>query len=183
MRLYQGLILSFIIGFIFPADAQNKIKWASWDAVDEYIQKGDKKFMIYICYGGCKWCRQMEDSTFSDSKIAQFVNSNFIPLRLNASSKEKIVINDKTYAAKQQGNHEFSELAIRLLNGNMTFPSIVFMDEQFDKITSYNQFIEQDNFRMLLAYYAGDYYKRILWKRFVCEYSKEKHFNTLVRGN
>ena len=182
MWFYKGIIFSFVIGFAFPATAQNKIKWASWDVVHEKVQKGDKKFMVYICYGGCKWCKQMEDSTFSDGQVARFVNANFIPLKLNASSKDKIVISDKTYVTRQQGNHEFSELAIKLLNGNMTFPSIVFMDEQFEKITSYNQFIDLDNFEMLLAYYAGDFYKKTLWKHFVCSYSRDKHFNTFVRS-
>ena len=133
-----------------PAIAQNKIKWASWNSSNEFTQKGSKKYMIYICYGGCKWCKQMEDSTFSDGQVAKYINANFVPLKLNATSKDRIIIDDKIYTTKQQGGHEFNELA---------------------------------NFEMLLAFYAGDYYKKTPWKRFECTYSKETHFNVPVRGN
>jgi thioredoxin-related protein len=183
MWMYRWLIFSIIVGMSLPAIAQNKIKWASWNSSNEFTQKGSKKYMIYICYGGCKWCKQMEDSTFSDGQVAKYINANFVPLKLNATSKDRIIIDDKIYTTKQQGGHEFNELAIQLLNGNMKFPSIVFLDEQFDKITSYNQFIDLNNFEMLLTFYAGDYYKKTPWKRFECTYSKETHFNVPVRGN
>lgn len=181
MWVYKGLILSIVMGMVFPTIAQNKIKWASWDGIAEMNNKSDKKYMIYVCYGGCKWCKQMEDSTFADGHIASFINSNFIPLRLNASSKERIIINDRAYTTKQMGTHEFNELAVELLGGNMTFPSIVFMNEQFKKIIAYNRFIEPQNFEMLLVFYAGDFYKNTIWKRFTNNYCKETHFNTLVK--
>lgn len=179
MWLYKSLIVSFLVGFAYSGNSQNKIKWTTWDTVTDKYQKSDKKFMVYICYGGCKWCKQMEDSTFADNGIARFINVNFLPLRLNASSKNKITIDDKVYALKQHGNHEFNELAIELLNGNMTFPSIVFLDEHFKKISSYNRFIEPHNFEMLLAYYAGNFYKNTIWKVFTRKYNRGKYFQVL----
>lgn len=182
MWLYNALILSFVVGLSLTGSGQNKIKWTSWEVVTDKNQKSDKKYMVYICYGGCRWCKQMEDSTFADTDIARFINNNFLPLRLSASSKNKIIINERVYALKQHGSHEFNELAIELLNGNMTFPSIVFLDENFKKISSYNRFIEPHNFEMLLAYYAGNFYKNTIWKAFTRRYNRSKYFQPALES-
>jgi thioredoxin-related protein len=178
--MHLKFFLSFIVLISVTSLAgQNKIKWASWDSAADKIEAGNKKFLVYFYYDGCRWCRFMEDNTFSVDYIARFVNQNFHPFRVNALSKETIVA-DKSYTSVRVGKYEFHELATELLVGNMSFPSVVFLDEQFKKLGSYDSYMDVQSFEMILSYYAGDHHKRTMWKRFANNYCRDSHFNSLV---
>lgn len=179
MRLFLLSVLLLVL-IIDPLSSQNKIRWLGWDKADEKIDKADRKFMVYIYYDGCKWCRYMEDNTFSGDHIARFVNQNFYPYRINALSVEEIKIADKSYKSSRIGKYDFHELAVTLLDGVMSFPSVVFLDEKFKKITGFESYLDQHNFEMILSYYAGNHYKNTMWKRYANNYCRDNHFNSLV---
>jgi thioredoxin-related protein len=170
--------LSFL--FVIPLISQNRIKWSTWENLPNKLEKADKKFLVYFYYDGCKWCRVMEESTFSEGHIAKFVNQNFYPLRLNALSSGKLMVADKAYTSVRIGKYDFHELAAELLSGNMSFPSIVFLDEKFHKLAHFDSYIEIPKFEMLLSYYGGDHHKNTLWKRYSTNYCRESNFNSLV---
>lgn len=179
MRL---LFLHFflLIFTLFHAGAQNKVRWLGWDKADEKINKADRKFMVYVYFDGCKWCRYMEDNTYAVDHLAKFVNQNFYAFRLNALMTDEIKIADKSYKSSKVGKYEFQDLAIELLDGNMSFPTVLFMNEKFKKIAGFDSYIEPHNFEMILSFYAGNYYKNTIWKRFASNYCRDNHFNSLV---
>lgn len=173
-----------ILGFCFLSSlsiySQNKIKWNTWETLSDKIEKGDKKFLVYFYYDGCKWCRVMEESTFSAGHIAKFVNQNFYAYRLNALSTGKLMVADKNYTSVKVGKFDFHELAVELLSGNMSFPSVVFLNENFNKLATFDSYMEIPKFEMLLSYYVGDHYKDTLWKKYCNNYCRESNFNSLV---
>ena len=178
----QYLLVGLILIMFGTLSGQNKVRWTSWDTATEKIKRGDKKFIVYFYYDGCKWCRFMEENTFNSDHIARFINNNFYAFHINASSSEKIAIGDKTYTSVRIGKFDFHELATNMLGGNMSFPAIVFLDEQFKKLATYDQYIDAPNFEMLLSFYAGDHHKRTMWRKFANHYCRDSHFNTLVNG-
>lgn len=179
---FRYLLIGFLLLAAGITFGQNKVRWVSWDNVTEKINKGDKKFIVYFYYDGCKWCRFMEESTLSSDHLARFINHNFYAFHINASSSDKIVIGDKSYTSVRIGKYDFHELATDMLGGNMSFPSIVFLNEQFKKLGTYDQYIDIQNFEMLLSFYAGDHHKRTMWRKYANNYCRESHFNTLVNG-
>lgn len=178
--ILRFLLLFLLIVFVAPVFSQNKIKWNSWENLSDKINKGDRKFFVYFYYDGCKWCKVMEESTFSADQIAKFVNQNFYPYRLNALSSGKLMVADKTYTTVRIGKFDFNELAVDLLSGNMAFPSVVFLDEKFNKLSNFESYTDVHNFEMILSYYGGDHYKNTLWKRYANNYCRDNHFNSLV---
>ncbi len=177
--------VKFFLLFLFlyvgaPLSGQNKVRWNSWDGASEKLNKGDRKFLVYFYYDGCKWCRFMEETTFSADHIAKFVNQKFYAFRVNALSSDKIVIADKAYTSVRIGKYDFNELAADLLAGNMSFPSFVFLDEQFKKLGTYDSYMDEHNFEMILSFYAGNHHKCTMWKRFANNYCRDSHFNALV---
>jgi thioredoxin-related protein len=159
---------------------QNIIKWTSWSEIPAKIEKADKKFMVYIYYDNCKWCKYMDQNTLNKDQISRFVNQNFHPVKLNAVTTEKIVIMDKHYKSISLGKHEFNELAVELAGGDMKFPTIVFLTENFEKIQSIGEYMDVPNFEMILSYFAGNHHQKTLFRRFANGYCRESHFNTLV---
>lgn len=175
------IIFGLTLLFALPVIGQNKVKWTSLNIVNDKLNKSDRKFLVYFYYDGCRWCKFMEETTFSQDHIARFVNHNFYAFQINATSSDKIVIADKVYTSEKVGKYDFHQLATELLGGNMSFPAVVFLDEEFKKISNYG-FIDSENFEMLLSFYAGDHHKKTMWRRFTNSYCRDSHFNTLVNG-
>ena len=163
-------------------NGQNVIRWSNWNDLSAKIEKGDRKFVVYLYYDGCRWCKVMENNTLGDDHVARFINNNFYALRLNALSPDKIMVADKTYKQVTVGKYDFNELAVELTGGEMKFPNTVFLNENFEKIQSISEYIPTHEFEFILAYFAGNHHKNTMYKRFTKNYCKESHFNTLVNG-
>ncbi len=179
----MGKVFNFISLFLIlsiSASAQNKIKWESWDVVNEKISKGNKKFIVYLYFDGCKWCRYMEESTFRNDQTSKFINNNYYSFRINALSNDKIVVGNHAFTTVRIGKYDFHEFAAEILMGNMSFPAVAFFDEKFNKINVEEGYTDTDNFEMILSYYAGNHYKNVLFKRFANNYCRETHFNSMA---
>ena len=181
MRIFICIIFSF---FLIPTlYSQHRVKWHDAKELDTKVTKGDKKYIIYFYYDGCKWCKTLEENSLSNDQIAKFINNNFYAFRINAIYEDKITIKGHTYTSVPINKYEFSELAVDLLSGNMSFPSLVFLDESFNKIQVLHEYVNPTDLEMILTYFAGDYYQNTLFRKFARSYCKDTHFNTLVKGN
>lgn len=159
---------------------QNKIRWQSFDNINEKLTKANKKFIVYFYFDGCKWCRYMEDNTLANDQISKFINQNYYIYKVNALHGNKIVVGNRSFTSVHIGKYDFNELATELLNGDMSFPALVFLDEKFNKIQSIEGYYSQEEFEVLLSYFAGNHHKNTMFKKFANNYCKDSHFNSLV---
>lgn len=179
MRVFLFTVLTSILSFA-SVKGQNQVRWNQWETIDEKIQKGNRKFLVYLYFDGCKWCKYMEETTLRDDQTAKFINNNFHAFRINALEDGKIVVNGRAYTSLRIGKFDFNELAVEMLAGKMSFPAMVFLDENFNKIVAEEGYTDNDNFGMILSYYAGNHYKKTIWKRYADNYCRDSHFNSLV---
>ena len=178
---YKLLIVSFLTLFlVLNSSAQNRIKRVKPEAIFNNNKVSDKYYFLYFYYNDCKWCKHLETTTFTDDQTAKFINQKFYPVKINAVSNDKIQFNDKTYRTVEIDNYDFNELAVELLNGKMSFPALVILDQNFQKIGVHQNYYNVDDFQMILAYYIGGHYKKTLFKYYTNNYCKDSHFNNLV---
>jgi thioredoxin-related protein len=182
MRVFFTFAIFITIATLHKGLAQHKVHWNNWDLVNEKIDKGNKKFLVYFYFDGCKWCRYMEESTLRNDQVAKFINNNYYTYKINALSSDKIVIGDRAFTSVRIGKYDFHELAAELLQGKMSFPATAFMDENFRKITVVEGYSDLTTFEMMLSYYTGNHYKKVLWKSFVNNYCKEQYFNNYANN-
>lgn len=68
--------------------AENPIDWWSW--CDEALNKADaedKPIFLSIGYSSCHWCTVMEGEAFSDPAIADYINANFVPIKVDREER------------------------------------------------------------------------------------------------
>jgi uncharacterized protein len=68
--------------------AENPIDWWPW--CDEAINKArseNKPIFLSIGYSSCHWCTVMEGEAFSDLAIAEYMNANFVPIKLDREER------------------------------------------------------------------------------------------------
>lgn len=66
----------------------NPIDWYFWGEEALLTAKeANKPIFLSIGYSSCHWCTVMEGEAFADSAIAEFMNANFIPIKVDREER------------------------------------------------------------------------------------------------
>ncbi|MCP9768913.1 DUF255 domain-containing protein [Lacihabitans sp. LS3-19] len=152
-------ILFFALLFISSlAQAQTKINWMSIEEAYAKQKITPKKVLIDVYTGWCGWCKVMDRETFTDKDVINYVNQNYYAVKLDAESRKDINIGGKVY--KFDEANRANEAAIALLQGKMSYPSIVYLDEAFSMIQPVPGYMKPKEFHELITYFGGNYHKK-----------------------
>jgi len=113
----------------------------------------------------CGWCKKMDRETFTNSVVADILNNKFYPVKFDAEGKEKITFLGQTFVndGKTGNTHQ---LAIALLRGQLSYPTVVFLTQDNDKISvsPVPGFREAKDMEVLLSYFADKAYINQKWE-------------------
>ena len=71
--------------------AHNPVNWYPWGETALKKAKSDSKLMIIsVGYSSCHWCHVMEDESFSDTIVANFMNENFISIKVDREERPDV---------------------------------------------------------------------------------------------
>ena len=94
--------------------AENPIDWWPWsDEALETARRDNKPVFLSIGYSSCHWCTVMEGEAFSDNAIAQYMNANFLPIKVDREERPDI---DSLYMQ-----------ALQMMSGQGGWPLNVFL--------------------------------------------------------
>lgn len=116
------------------ANAKGGLVWNSIDDLEKIAAKGDKKVMIDMYTSWCGWCKVMDKKTFTDPEVIRYLNDNFHVIKFNAEQKQPVNFQGKTYEWVNAGRKGVNMLAHEMLNGRLGYPSMVYLDENLNKI-------------------------------------------------
>lgn len=134
-----------------------KINWISFREAYELNQKAPRKMVIDVYTSWCGWCKVMDQRTFSQPAIIDYVNANYYAVKLDAEMKEDVTIGDKTFKNQGQASGNAHELAISLLQGKMGYPTTVFLNEKMEMIQPISGYLEPRLFHQIITYFGGNY--------------------------
>ena len=70
--------------------ANNPINWQRWEeSLYKKYNTDEKLLVVSIGYSSCHWCHVMEKETFEATEVAEYMNANFISIKVDRSVKEK----------------------------------------------------------------------------------------------
>ncbi|OGI03151.1 MAG: hypothetical protein A2Y25_08320 [Candidatus Melainabacteria bacterium GWF2_37_15] len=102
--------------------AENPVDWYPWgEEAFKKAKKEDKPILLSIGYSTCHWCHVMAHESFSDKETAQYLNENFVSIKVDREERPDI---DDTYM-----------LASQLMTGTGGWPLNIIMTP--DKIPFY----------------------------------------------
>lgn len=154
-----------------PAAAET-IQWMSFE---EAIVKNDaepKKIFFDVYTNWCGWCKKMDASTFKDSLVVRYMNKNYYAVKLNAETRDTIRFKEKVFVFKPE--YKANELALSLLNGKMSYPSFVFMDEKYQLLSPVAGFLRTDQLMPMLTFFGDNIYQKKPWEDYLKEAEKPK---------
>lgn len=111
--------LTFLFGSQLSAQS---IKWAKIDEVSSLNESTKKKYFVEVYTDWCVFCKKMNQCTFTNAKLSEFINTNYQPVKFNAEQRENVYWNGYVYTFRNYGRRGYNTLAVQWLRGNMRFP-------------------------------------------------------------
>ena len=149
------------------AKPAEKIKWMTIEQAAERIKQEPRKVVIDVYTDWCGWCKKMDKDTFTDPEVAALVNKHYYAVKLDAEGKDPITLNGHTYTFKPE--YRSHELAVALLQGQMSYPTTVYLDEKFNMLAPVPGYLDAKNFSKILRYFGENHHKQMNFQ----EYSKQ----------
>lgn len=103
--------------------ADNPIDWWYWcESALEEARRDNKPIFLSIGYSSCHWCTVMEGEAFSNQAIADYLNANFLPIKVDREERPDI---DSIYMQ-----------ALQMMTGQGGWPLNIFLNPE-DRIPFY----------------------------------------------
>jgi thioredoxin-related protein len=160
MVLTAALLLTSMSRVEKPVSAEGSpVKWMTFEEAVERSKTEKRKIIIDVYTDWCGWCKVMDKNTFSDPEVAKLLNEKFYPVKFNAEQTADVVFRGTTFKFVSNGNNGTHQLAAVLLNNQLSYPSIVFVEEDFKSVSPIPGFKKREEFHKMLSYFITGHYK------------------------
>ena len=167
-------LLSFLLSarlFAQPAPAEGNEKASiHWYSIEEALAlnaKEPRKIFVDIYTTWCGWCKRMDATTFNEAEAIAYMNKHYYAVKLNAETNKEITLGNQKYVnPNPEGKRSSHQLAVALLDGKMSYPSYVFLNEKNEKLTVVKGYLKLEDFMPVLTYFGSNAYLSEDWEAY-----------------
>ncbi|MBP9926068.1 MAG: DUF255 domain-containing protein [Cyclobacteriaceae bacterium] len=193
MKKYLLIVLLASFGLVRAQATKTEATAIQWMSFEEAVKKSEtekekKKIFIDVYTDWCGWCKVMDKNTFVDPQIVKLINEKFYAVKFDAEQTGDVVFRGTTFKFVPYGNKGAHQLAMALLNNQMSYPNFVFLDEEFRIIpiiegySSLPGYRKPEEFHVFVSFVGGDFYKKLAFQDYQKEY-KSPYGNQSVSGS
>lgn len=164
--MWSKMVWCLSVGILFICSCQSSdtINWLTWEQWNEVAKLKDKKGLIWIHSPNCGDCISMEEETFLHPKIIEYLNQHFYAIKLDKDEKNTINTKGRVfrYVSDIHGV-TYHELAAALSKSptEITTPTLVFLDENFESIVPIPQELSPKELDLLMHFVKEDAFKKM----------------------
>jgi len=162
------LLLSALILLAMTLNVHaQQVNWLTWEEATEIIAKDNsKKVFIDVYTDWCGWCKRMDRDTFGNPEVAAYMNDHFLMVKMDGEERENMDYRGRTFKYVPSGRRGYHELPATLMRGRLSYPTVVFMDEQLNLITPVPGYHQAEPFLTIARYFGDDIYKEKDWETY-----------------
>ena len=108
-------------------------------------KKTSQKILLYFYANWCGYCNKMKKKTFQDSLVIDYVNTHFVPIKVNTDKKEQLAL----------------KYRVRGL------PSTFILSEDGDEISNLPGYIKPSKMLLILKFINTESYTKMSFEKFV----------------
>lgn len=169
-------VLTILILFVTGGCAQTTtvekpvetVKWYTFSEAVELNKKQPKKMLIDVYTDWCGWCKKMDATTFKDPLVMKMLNKYYYAVKMDAEMKDTIVFQNVTFVnpepAEKRSTHQ---LAQSLLNGQLSYPTVVYLDEQYTILSPVPGYQTPETIEPILVFFGEDKHKTDKYEDFL----------------
>ena len=170
----RTLLLILILPAVITSFAQKPelttsriVKWYTIQEAEKLMKESPRPLFIDTYTDWCGWCKRMDQDTFANSVIAEILNTKFYPVKFDAEGKEPVTFMGQTFINDGKAGRAH-QLAIALLNGQLSYPTVVFLTMEEDKlgVSPVPGYRPAKDMEPILSFFADKAYKTTSWQEF-----------------
>lgn len=158
IRFYY--IFAFCISLFLLLGCNEADSGQAWYSLEEAQEKAtvkNKKVLLTVYADNCSQSKQLRENVFPDTEVAEVMDRYFCSVRINADSKDSLVFNGVSQTKQ--------EIAGKL--GVTSYPTIVFLNSDGEKIIITSGFMKAETFANVLSFVGSDAYLTTEFDQFV----------------
>jgi len=173
MHKLKYILILFLVSVFVNAQ---EINWLTMNEALAKQKDQPKKIMIDMYTVWCGPCKMLDRNTFSNKKLAEYVNANYYAVKFNAEGDESVdfkgqpLSNPKYDPAKARRRNSQHQLTGYF--GVSAYPTIVFLGENAEFLAPIPGYKTPDQLELYLKLFAEDHYKTITSQKAFNEYYK-----------
>lgn len=121
------------------------IQWIAYEEGLSRAKSGGKKVFVNFYADWCRYCKQMEQTTFEDKRVISYLNDHFVPIRINTDKKPKRAA-------------DF---------GVQSLPVSWFLTEEGERIGNQPGYLSADTLLSLMKFIHTDAYEKMRFNEFL----------------
>ncbi len=173
--MVAGISLSFSTPILStcpePERLTPEIEWLTFQEAIKRSKIEPRKILVNVSTQWCPACRKMDESTFKNKNIVEYVSKRFYAVKFDAGSSEEIALNGELYKKEGRVHHLAMYLSRR---GDVVFPTYSIMDEEFRNPQAIYGYQDASGFDKFLTYFGENHHERTEWEIFEEAYVYEK---------
>jgi thioredoxin-related protein len=142
-----------------PFESGEPIQWMSLTEATASLQHQKKPVLIDLYTDWCSWCRVMDKKTYSNKRVAEYVQEKFYPVRVNAESKDALTWKGKTYRFNE--NYRANDFAVYITQGKLAFPTTIIIPGDGSEPQAIPGYLETRDFELIAKYFGEGGYGKI----------------------
>ncbi len=142
----------------------SSVNWISFSEAYKKCKMNPRPIMIDVYTTWCGPCKMMSSQTFNNPAIAKYINDNFYAVKFDAETKDSVKFDSYVFVSSDVNNpkapHQF---AASILDNQLAYPSIVFLNNQIQRIDILKGFMTANQFEPIIHYYGSGDYQTTKW--------------------
>ncbi len=147
------------------------VKWLTFEEAIKKSKAEKRPVFIDVYTDWCGWCKVMDKNTFNDPQVAKLLNEKFYAVKFDAEQKEDVVFDGNTFKFVASGRNGYHQLAAALLNNQLSYPTVVFLNEDFKMIQPLAGYRQAPEFHKIAQFIGEGHYKTVKWEEWQAKYT------------
>jgi thioredoxin-related protein len=159
------------------------VNWLSISEAQEKYKTNPKPMLIDIYTDWCGWCKHMMKTTYSNPNLAAYINNFFYPVKFDAETKDTIIYNGIVYKPTSKAPKTPHELAIKFLGNNLSYPSTIFIANNYEFNLLSQGYLDEKKIEPLLVFMVENLFKSVNYDDFSKQFNQAFYDTSFVKSS
>ena len=187
MRSLFFSLVSFVLilssSKLFSQHENGLVNWLTLKEAQEKYKSNPKPMLIDIYTDWCGWCKHMMKTTYSNPNLAAYINNFFYPVKFDAETKDTIEYNGVVYKPTSKAPKTPHELAIKFLGNSLSYPSTVFVTNNYEFNLLSQGYLDEKKIEPLLVFMVENVFKSAVYDDFSNQFNKAFYDTAFVKAS